>query len=206
VFCSFNKTYKLTPRVFEVWMRLLKAVPGSVLWLSDVSASAMENLKREGVQRGVEAQRLVLAPRVETMAEHLGRHRHADLFLDTLPYNAHTSASDALWAGLPVLTCAGQTFASRVAGSLLNAVGMPELVTHRLEDYEALALALVRDPGRLAALRTRLAANRLTHPLFDSARFTRDLEHAYALMWENYARGNPPSDIDVRVSERQVKP
>jgi len=197
VFCSFNKSYKLTPGMFAVWMRLLKAVAGSVLWLSDASATAMENLRREAQRQGVDAQRLVFAPRVDTVAEHLGRHRHADLFLDTLPYNAHTTASDALWAGLPVVTCAGETFAGRVAGSLLNAIGLPELVTDTLADYEALALRLAREPGLLAGLKARLEQNRLTWPLFDSARYTRDLERAYELMWERYRRGEAPGLIEV---------
>jgi predicted O-linked N-acetylglucosamine transferase (SPINDLY family) len=197
VFCSFNRSYKFTPQIFDVWMRLLKAVSGSVLWLSDGSQTMMDNLRREASRRGVEPQRVIFAPRVDVMAEHLARQRHADLFLDTLPYNAHTSASDALWAGLPVLTCAGETFASRVAGSLLHAVGLPELVTSSLTDYEALALKLAGDRALLASCRQRLLANRLTTPLFDSAGFVKDLERAYELMWQNYREGNPPRRLEV---------
>jgi protein O-GlcNAc transferase len=138
----------------------------------------------------------VFAPRLPR-AEHLARHRLADLFLDTLPYNAHTTASDALWAGLPVVSCAGPTFAGRVAASLLGALGLPELVTQRAADYEALALQLARDPQRLAAIRAKLAANRRSMPLFDSARFCRDLERAYLRMWEIHTRGEPPRSFDV---------
>ncbi len=188
VFCSFNKCYKLTPRVFEVWMRLLKSVAGSVLWLSDGSETAMNNLRREAQRLGVDPRRVLFAKRVETVAEYLGRQRHADLFLDTLPYNAHTTASDALWAGLPVLTCAGETFASRVAGSLLHAVGLPELVTHSLTDYETLVLKLAGDPHLLGNDRQRLSQNRLTTPLFDSAQLVKHLECAYQTMRGTFHR------------------
>ena len=145
---------------------------------------------------GVDAARLVFAARVAP-AEHLARHRLADLFLDTLPYNAHTTASDALWAGLPVLTCVGNTFAGRVAGSLLRAVGLPELVTRSLHEYETLALQLARDPGRLADIRGRLERNRSTTPLFDLERFRRHLEAAYLAMWETSQRGEPPRGFSV---------
>jgi predicted O-linked N-acetylglucosamine transferase (SPINDLY family) len=197
VFCSFNKSYKLNPRVFDVWMRLLMASPGAVLWLSGASDTAMSHLRCEAQARGVSGARLVFAPMVPSMADHLARHRNADLFLDTLPYNAHTTASDALWTGLPVLTCVGETFASRVAGSLLNAIGLPELVTTSLKAYEALAMRLARQPELLTSLRGRLAQNRLTYPLFDSARLTRGLERAYELMWENYSCGGVPRLIEV---------
>ncbi len=181
VFCSFNNNYKFTPQVFDAWMRLLRQVPASVLWILEDNTGARGNLQRAAEARGVEPQRLVFAPRVPH-AEHLARHRLADLFLDTLPYNAHTSASDALWAGLPLLTCTGNTFAGRVAGSLLHAIGLPELVTRSLAEYEALALQLAANPGRLSALRARLAANRMTAPLFDTDRFRRHLEAAYLRM------------------------
>lgn len=184
VFCSFTNNYKILPGIFDVWMRLLVATPGSVLWLSVERDAAGANLQREAGARGVAPERLVFAPKVPRQADHLARYRVADLFLDTLPYNAHATASDALWAGLPVLTCAGETFAARVAGSLLCAVGLPELITTTLPDYEALALRLARDPDRLAALREKLEANRLTTPLFDSTRYTRHLEQAYSRMWE----------------------
>jgi predicted O-linked N-acetylglucosamine transferase (SPINDLY family) len=175
VFCCFNNSYKITPAVFGAWMRLLGAVPDSVLWLLEDNAKARDNLEREAAARGVDPARLAFAPRLP-QAAHLARHGLADLFLDTLPVNAHTGASDALWAGLPVLTCAGNAFAGRVAASLLHAVGLPELVTHSLAEYEALALVLARDPARLGALRARLEENRRREPLFDTARFCRQLE------------------------------
>ena len=186
VFCCFNASYKLTPGMFQIWVRLLKAVPGSVLWLLASNQEMVENLRREAELRlAGSAGRLVFAPALPN-PEHLARLRLADVFLDTLPYNAHTLASDALWAGCPVITCAGDTFASRVAGSLLRAVGLPELVTSCLADYEALAAQLAREPGRLAGIRERLRANRLSAPLFDCRRFTRDLEAAYEAMWRRY--------------------
>jgi protein O-GlcNAc transferase len=158
VFACFNNSYKITPQIFDVWCRLLRAVPNSVLWLIEDNSYAAANLRREAQTRSISPSRLVYAPRMK-LAEHLARHRVADLFLDTLPYNAHTTASDALWAGLPVITCAGETFASRVAGSLLHAVGLAELVTYSLADYETLALELATKPMMLAGLRTTLARN-----------------------------------------------
>ncbi|QDO96997.1 tetratricopeptide repeat protein [Ferrovibrio terrae] len=196
VFASFNNSYKITPLIFDIWMRLLDQVPGSVLWQLEAEPDAVENLRRETQARGVDPARLVFAPPLE-LADHLARQSLADLFLDTLPVNAHTTASDALWAGLPVLTCAGDTFISRVAGSVLTTIGLPELITTSLQDYEALALALARDPARLAALRQRLAANRQTSPLFDIARFTRNLEGAYLQMQERRLAGQPPAALTV---------
>ncbi len=184
VYCCFNASYKILPAVFAVWMRLLERVAGSVLWLSPASATACANLRREATARGIDPQRLVFAPRVG-LPEHLARHVHADLFLDTLPYNAGTTANDALYMGVPVLTCAGETLASRVAGSQLHAIGLPELVTESLAAYEALALRLVTEPGSLERYRTRLAANRHTHPLFDMTRFTRALDELLISTWEN---------------------
>ncbi len=196
VFACFNNSYKITPAFFDIWMRLLRAVPGSVLWLLQDNKWAPDNLRREARVRGVSPDRLVFAPRCK-LPEHLARQRLADLFLDTLPCNAHTTASDALWAGLPVLTCAGRSFAARVAGSLLRAAGLPELVTHSIEDYEALALKLARDPGLLAGIRRKLAANRLTTPLFDCERYCRHLEAAYQHMWRTWQNGEPPRPIAV---------
>lgn len=196
VFCSFNHTYKILPGVFAAWMRLLQAVPGSVLWLLKSNPWAERNLRVEAQGRGVAPERLVLAP-VLPHAQHLGRARAADLFLDTQPYNAHTTASDVLWAGLPVLSCAGNTFASRVAGSLLTSVGLPELVTRSMDEYEALALRLARNPVELAALREKLARNRDSTPLFDTPAFTRHLETAYLRMWENHLAGSPPRPIEL---------
>ena len=196
VFCSFNNSYKITPAMFDVWMRLLKAVPGSVLWLLEGNRFVPDNLRREAQRRGVAAERLVFAPRM-ALAEHLARHRLADLFLDTLPYNSHTTASDALWAGCPVLTLAGETFASRVAGSLLRAVGLPELITTSFDEYYALALRLAEDAVYLAQLRARLAANRMTSPLFDGGQFARNLEKAFLTMWKIHASGEEPRAFAV---------
>jgi predicted O-linked N-acetylglucosamine transferase (SPINDLY family) len=197
VFTSFNNTWKITRPVFEVWMRLLAKVEGSVLWLIRDNADAEANLRKEAAARGIDPARLVFAEKVPA-AEHLARHRQADLFLDTLPVNAHTTASDALWAGLPLVTCQGQALAGRVASSLLAAIGLPELVTSSLEDYERLALALARDPARLGELKARLAQNRATHPLFDADRSRRHIEAAYVEMWERWQRGEPPRSFSVQ--------
>jgi predicted O-linked N-acetylglucosamine transferase (SPINDLY family) len=186
VLCCFNNSFKILPSVFDVWMRLLANAPGSVLWLAPGNATAESNLRREAKARGVDPARLVLAPRL-SLPEHLARHAHADLFLDTTPYNAGTTANDALFMGVPVVTCVGQTMASRVAGSQLHAIGLPELVTATLADYEALALSLAREPQRLAALKARLATNRHTQPLFDMARFTRALDDLLIGTWEHRA-------------------
>jgi predicted O-linked N-acetylglucosamine transferase (SPINDLY family)/SAM-dependent methyltransferase len=205
VFCSFNNSYKFTPAFFDVWMRLLTAVPGSVLWLLESNPFMTGNLRREASDRGVDPSRLVFAPRCSP-PDHLARHRLADLFLDTLPYGAHTTASDALWAGLPVLTCMGTTFAGRVAGSLLHAVGLPQLVTSSLKDYEALALRLAREPGPLVDLRRALAANRLGTPLFDCAAYTRHFEAALAGMWETWVQGEAPRAFAVVDEPRGTAP
>jgi predicted O-linked N-acetylglucosamine transferase (SPINDLY family) len=197
VFACFNNAYKLNPSMFDVWMRLLREVDGSVLWLSEPNRAAKQNLLRETQARGIATERLVFARFRPSPEEHLARLELADLFLDTLPYNAHTTASDALWAGLPVLTCLGNTFAGRVAASLLEAIGLPEMITTTLDDYESLALKLARDPGALAALAKTLRDHRDTYPLFDTVRFTRHLEAAYAYMWERVQRGAPPEHFVV---------
>jgi predicted O-linked N-acetylglucosamine transferase (SPINDLY family) len=196
VFCCFNNTYKITAEVFDVWMRLIGQVPGAVLWLLEANDLVASNLRREAALRGVAADRLVFAPRVP-LPDHLARQRLADLFLDTLPVNAHTTASEALWAGLPVVTCAGTAFVGRVAGSLLHAVGLPELVTHSLADYEALALRLARHPGELARLRQRLLENRLGAPLFDIENYTRALEAAFLEMVRIHDAGETPRSLTI---------
>ncbi len=197
VFCSFNNIAKLSPNVFALWMRLLRNVEGSVLWLTEPGADAMANLRREANAQSVAPERLLFAPYLASAAAHLARLPLADLFLDTLPYNAHSTASDALWMGLPVLTCAGTTFAGRVAASLLKAGGMPELVTASLEEYEKLGLRLAQDKDALGILRARLARNKDAEALFDTQRFTRHLEAAYTAMVERRERGEPPTHFSV---------
>lgn len=189
VFCSFNHDYKILPAVFAVWIRLLLQVPGSVLWLMSRSERSQRNLRASAQAAGIDPDRLVFAQRVPRVEDHLARYRVADLFLDTHPYNAHSTAADALLAGLPVLTCSGQSFPSRVAGSLLQAAGLPELVTHTVADYEQLALALARDPDRLAALKARLMERQRDSALFDVDAFTRHLETAYLAMWRQSQLG-----------------
>ena len=196
VFCSFNNSYKIRPATFDVWMRLLRQVEGSVLWLLQDNEAAVDNLRRHAEARGIAANRLVFAPRLDLDA-HLARHRLADLFLDTFPVNAHTTASDALWAGLPLVTLSGETFVSRVAASLLAAVGLPELITASLGDYEALALKLATTPALLAAIREKLQVGRETSPLFDTDRFRRHIESAYLTMYERHLRGAAPESFDV---------
>ena len=197
VFACHNGEHKIGPEIFDVWMRLLRAVEGSVLWLKSPAPPAMGNLRREAKLRGVAPERLVFAPRVPQPEDHLARLRLADIFLDTLPYNAHATACDALWAGLPVVTCLGGTFGGRVGASLLHAVGLPELATTSLAQYEELALALATEPERLAAIKARLVRNRESEPLFDTARFTRHLESAYTTMWERQQAGLPPVSFAV---------
>ena len=196
VFCAFNNLHKFNPQMFDVWMRLLRQVEGSVLWIAADAPVVRANLAAEAARRGIEPGRLVFSPRI-AYEDHLARMRLADLFLDTLPFNAGTTASDALWAGLPVLTCAGESFAARMAGSLLAAVGLPELVTYSLDEYEALALKLATTPALLADIRTRLAENRTSAPLFDTGRFTRHLEAAYGAMWVRHQRGEAPATFRV---------
>ncbi|MBY0510423.1 MAG: hypothetical protein K2P94_09740, partial [Rhodospirillaceae bacterium] len=196
IFCCFNHSAKILPDVFDIWMRILRSVPGSVLWLLKDYAPAADNLRKEAEKRGVDGARLVFAPRLP-LADHLARLRAADLFLDTLPYNAHTTCSDALWAGVPVLTRKGAAFAGRVAASLLTAVGLPELIVATAAEYERLAVTLAADSNRLAQLRRKLAANRATAPLFDTPRFARHLEEAYARMHARHHAGLPPDHITL---------
>jgi predicted O-linked N-acetylglucosamine transferase (SPINDLY family) len=189
VFCCFNQAFKFTPDTFDVWCRLLDAVPASVLWLL-ASSSAEGNLRNEALKRGIAGSRLIFAADLP-QSQHLGRLQLADLVLDTAPYGAHTTASDALWAGVPLVTRPGETFASRVAGSLLSAIGLPELIVDREDDYFELAFALASNPGSLAELRRKLALNRLTTPLFDVEAYTTALEKLYLEMWSRYRSGSP---------------
>jgi predicted O-linked N-acetylglucosamine transferase (SPINDLY family) len=196
VFCCFNNSTKLNPRMFDVWMRLLGQVPGSALWLLAHEAAVIENLRREAATRGIDPERLIFARRIP-YADHLARLRMADLFLDTVPFNAGATASDALWAGLPLLTCAGEAFAARMAGSLLRAVGLPELITADLDAYASRALELAQHPELLGSLQRRLIENRRVSPLFDTTRFVRHLESAYLEMWQRHARGEHPTAFSV---------
>lgn len=200
VYCCFNNAYKIMPEIFASWMRILAAVPGSVLWLLANDADSIARLRGVAEVQGIDPARLVFGPSLPS-AQHLARHRLADLFLDTLPYNAHTTASDALWAGLPVLTQLGQAFAGRVAASLLNAVGLPEMITRDAAAYEALAIAIGRDAARAAALKAKLAAAIPTAPLFNTPRFTRHLEGAYRMMWQRHAAGLAPEGFAVPAEE-----
>jgi predicted O-linked N-acetylglucosamine transferase (SPINDLY family) len=204
VFCSFNNGYKFRAPVFDIWMRLLLKFEGSVLWLRSGSSTMIDNLRREATARGVNPERLVFAPYVKRMEDHLARQRLADLFLDTLPYNAQTTAGDALWAGLPVLTCLGGALPGRVAASLLNAVGLPELVARTLEEYEALATVLASEPERLRRVRDQLARNLLSYPLFHTARFTRHLEAAFEQMNRLHKQGESPRTFSVTPLDSQA--
>ena len=196
VFASFNNTYKISSEMFSVWMRLLSGVEGSVLWLLEDNPFAAENLRREAAARGVNPDRLIFAPRT-TPEKHLARQPLADLFLDTLLYNAHTTASDALWVGLPVITTPGTTFPGRVAASLLTAVGLPELIAPSLDDYQRLALRLARDTEALSALKVKVRSHRQSFPLFDTKRFMRHLEAALVQMWERRQQELPPQTFAV---------
>jgi protein O-GlcNAc transferase len=201
VFCSFNNVYKLMPEMFGCWMRILQRVSGSVLWLLEENPTAGNNLRKAAQAAGVDPARLIFSPRLPGPS-HLARHRLAGLFLDTFPCNAHTTASDALWAGLPVLTLAGESFPARVAASLLNAVGLPELVTTSLAQYESLAVELAENPQRSAALRHTLEIQRLTSSLFDTPAFTRHLENGYLQMYDRYQAGAAPDHIYVEAGLR----
>ena len=201
IFCCFNNNYKILPTTFDGWIRILKAVDGSVLWILQDNDWVENNLREEVQKRGVKESRLIFGKRMP-LSEHLARHRQADLFLDTFPYNAHTTASDALWAGLPVLTMMGESFASRVAASLLKAIDLPELITSSQDQYETLAIELASHPNKLKAIRDKLERNRLTTPLFDTPSFTKHIEIAYTRMYERYHADLPPDHIYI---EDEVK-
>lgn len=196
VYCCFNNSYKIEPSMFALWMRVLRAVPNSILWLLRIHADMEVNLKREAGSRGIDPDRLVFSGKTEKL-RHLARHRLADLFLDTRYYTAHTTASDALVAGVPIITSPGDTFASRVTASMLKAIGLDELVYPTLDAYEAAAIELGRNRARTESLKAKVSANRPVHPLFDTARWVRNVERAYDLIWENYRAGNPPRQMDV---------
>jgi predicted O-linked N-acetylglucosamine transferase (SPINDLY family) len=197
VFTCQNTVYKISPEVFDIWMRLLHGVKGSILWLTFADPMAIENLQREASARGIAPERIVFGSWVKERADHLARLQLADLFLDTQPYNAHTTACDALWVGLPLVTRLGNTFPARVAASLLGAMNLPELVTRSLDEYEQTARTLALNPDKLADVKAKLARNRDTAPLFDTPRFTRNLESAYVTMWERYQTGLAPAPFAV---------
>jgi predicted O-linked N-acetylglucosamine transferase (SPINDLY family) len=196
IFCCFNNNYKILPAIFDCWMRILDAVEDSVLYIYAENQWAEENLKKEAEARGINSSRLAFGRRLPN-DEYLSRYQICDLFLDTFPYNAGTTASDALWVGLPVLTLMGESFASRVAASLLNAIGLPELITKTQEEYETLAIELAKNPQKLAEIKKKLAENRLTAPLFDTPLFTKNLEAAYIAMMERYQADLQPDHIDI---------
>jgi predicted O-linked N-acetylglucosamine transferase (SPINDLY family) len=199
VFCCFNSVYKITPDVFDSWMRILRQVDGSVLWLLHDTKRGADNLRKEALARGVSGERLIFARRMPS-AEHLARHRAAGLFLDTLPYNAHTTACDALWAGLPIVTRPGRSFAARVAASVLTAIGLPELITTSAAQYESMAVGLATDPARLRQIKEKINANRLTMPLFNSALLARHLEDSFMQMYERSQQNLAPARIDVPIN------
>ena len=197
IFCCFNNNFKITPETFDSWMRILKHVEGSVLWLLEDNPDAALNLKQEAVNRGIHAERLIFAKRIPLHSEHLARHKLADLFLDTLPYNAHTTASDALWSGLPVLTHIGESFPGRVAASLLTAIQLPELITNTQQQYETLAIELATNRNKLNNIKRKLEKNRLTTPLFNSSLFARHIEEAYTAMNKRYQADLPPEHMHI---------
>jgi len=197
VFCSFNNNFKITPIIFNIWIRILKSVEGSVLWLFEDNSTAANNLRQYAQSQGLHPSRLIFANHM-ALPQHLARHKLADLFLDTLPYNAHTTASDALWTGLPVVTCMGESFASRVAASLLYAMNLPELVTTALADYEAVAIDLAKNPNKLKAINDKLEANLLSAALFDSELFTKHLESAYLEIYEKYLEDFPAEHLFIK--------
>lgn len=199
VFCCFNNGYKIQPQTFASWMRILNSVEGSVLWLFEDNPMAASNLQQEAEKSGVEGKRLIFAPRMP-MEEHLARHQLANLFIDTLPYNAHTTASDALWAGLPVLTCMGESFASRVAASLITAMDLPELIATSALEYEAKAIQLATDPELLSSLRDRLSRNKGTSALFNATQFARSLEMAFEKMHDIYLSDKPAENIFIQAT------
>ena len=198
VFCCFNKYYKITPSIFDIWMRLLKKVEGSVLWLTEDNFEGAKNLQKEANQRGVDSNRLIFARHMPSLADHLVRYKAADLFIDTIPYNAITTASDALWAGLPVLTRTGESFSSRVGASLLSSIGLSELITKTEKEYETLAIELATNPERLKQIKKKLEKNKLIKPLFNTKLFTKNIESAYTMMHEKYLKNLPLENIEIK--------
>jgi predicted O-linked N-acetylglucosamine transferase (SPINDLY family) len=201
VFCCFNNHYKITPHVFTSWMKILSQVNGSVLWLTEGNSTAVKNLKEEAEKNSIDGNRLIFAPRLDLREDHLNRIKLAGLFLDTLPFNAHATTSDALQAGLPVLTCIGKSFASRVAASLINSVNLPELITTTREQYETLAIQLATNSEKLQIIKDKLDNNLPSSPLYDTPLYTKNLESAYRTMYERYHQGLEPDHIHVEYSK-----
>lgn len=197
IFCCFNNSFKITPQLFDVWMRVLGQIGRSVLWLPFDNESVVTNLRDEAAFRGITPERLIFSPRAEQLADYFARYQLADLFLDCFPFNAGATANDALWAGLPLLTCSGEVYAARMAGSVLRALGLPELIATSLGDYEALALKLARDRVLLNGLKEKLRTNSKTFPLFDTAGLTRHIEAAYVMMLRRYEAGLQPISVTV---------
>jgi predicted O-linked N-acetylglucosamine transferase (SPINDLY family) len=198
IFCSFNQHFKINPQTFDIWMRILKRVPGSYLWMSQpYEPEAIPNLKKEAASRGIDTSRIIFATRIQEIEKHLARIALADLFLDTFPYNAHTSAIDTLWAGVPIVTRMGRSFASRLAGSLLKSVGLDDLVTDNSKDYEELAVSLALNPAKLKHYRNLLEKNRSTHRLFNTKLYTKNFEKAIEQMYHKYLSGTPPDHIII---------
>jgi predicted O-linked N-acetylglucosamine transferase (SPINDLY family) len=197
VYCCFNNSYKFNPQVLDCWSSILKRVENSVLWISENSVIFKANITLEFKNRGIDSRRIIFAQRLESMADHLARYTLADLFLDTYPYNAHTTAVDSLKAGVPVITLMGQSFASRVAASLLNVAGLPELITSTLDEYVALATELATNHNKFIDLKIKLARNRLLTPLFDTSIFTKNIEAAYIEMYERHQGGLEPSHLSI---------
>jgi len=198
VFCSFNNYYKITPKIFDVWMRLLKQVKGSVLWLTEGNLTGIKNLQKEANKRGIDSKRLIFAKRTKLLADHLARHRAADLFIDTVPYNGHATASDALWSGLPVLALIGKSFSSRVSASLLNVLGLSELITYTEKEYEDLAIELAKNPNKLKEIKNKLEKNKTNKPLFNTKLFTKNIETAYTKIYQKYLKNLPVENIEIK--------
>ena len=197
VFCCFNQTYKITSNIFDIWMKILKQVKGSVLWLLEDNPTATNNLKLEANKRNIDSKRIIFAKRMK-MSDHLARHKVADLFIDTLPYNAHTTASDGLWVGVPFLTLAGDSFASRVGASMLNAIGLPELITYSENEYKNKAIELATNPILLKTIKEKLEKNKISKPLFDAKLFTKNVESAYKKIYKRYNSNIPTENIEIK--------
>jgi predicted O-linked N-acetylglucosamine transferase (SPINDLY family) len=196
VFCCFNQNYKITPNIFNIWMKILKKIEGSVLWLIKDSNEGVNNLKKEANKRGINPDKIIFAKRM-TISEHLARHKMADLFIDTFPYTAHTTCSDALWSGLPVITLMGQSFASRLSGTLLNAVGLNELIATTEKDYEDLIINLAKDSNQLKIIKNKLEKNKINQPIFNTKLYTKKIESAYKEIYKRYHSDLPLENIEI---------